>query len=313
MFEAFQLGPLLFRSHILFLFLGVWLGAEVFFRLASRDGLHIVRLQKEGLWLVLSFLLGGRLVGMLLLYRMYGQDPLRIFVLWDGVFSMSGALAGLVIALYVITWKARGQFLRWLDALLPAASIMLGFEWLGRFLGSLSYGKPTDLPWGVTVESMSVRYTVPIHPVQLYYALFFFALAILLLFMKKKRHIGIVTLLGVVGACVGVILLEFLRGDFAVTVFAKLSDFVFLALLFVSLGAIAVFERKISHRYSLINSVLLGIGTVAYLLLRPWITVISVEWRFSQFLAVLAMIATVVYVVVHRWKYPHFSARSKTF
>jgi len=313
MFEAFQLGPLLFRSHILFLLLGAALGAEVFFRLASRDGLHIVLLLKHGLWLVLAALGCGRLLGMLLLYRMYAQDPLRIFVLWDGVFSVPGAFMGLGIGLYVITWKQLGQFLRWLDALLPAASIVLGFEWLGRFLGSLSYGKPTDLPWGVTVESMSVRYTVPIHPVQLYYACFFFVLALVLLSLKRKRHVGVVTLLGTVGACVGVILLEFLRGDFAVTVFAKLSDFVFLGLLFVSLGAIALFERKISHSYSFINSVLLGIGTVSYLLLRPWITVVSVEWRLSQFLAVLAMIATVVYVVVHRWKYPHLLGRSKAF
>jgi len=304
MFEAFQFGPLLFRSHTFLLLVGLWLGMELFFRYAARDGLHVGLFLQKGLQFLLSFLLGGRLLGVLLLYRVYMQDPMRILIVWDGVFNIVGGLIGLGIALYIFTLNQRGAFLRWMDAFLPASTVILGFEWFGRFLGSLSYGKPTDMPWGVTVESIGVRYTVPIHPVQLYYALFFFALAFLLLVLKKRRAAGIVTIVGVVVGCVGVLLIESLRGDFAVTVFAKLSDFAFLALLFISLGTIAVFERKISHRYSIINSILVGIGTMTYLLLRPWITVASVEWRFSQFLAVLAMIATVVYVVMHRWKYP---------
>ena len=324
MFEAFQLGPFLFRTHILLLLIGFVLGVELFLRLAAHAGLHTPLLEKKKWWLLLGFLLGGRLLGMILLYRVYVQDPLRIFVVWDGVFNSFGSLLGMWAVLYVITFKDKGAFLKWMDAIVPAATLFLSFEWLGRFFGSLAYGKPTEIPWGVTLESMSVRYTVPIHPVQLYYALWFLAVTVALLILRKRgelvepvtgvtvqrkkalfsvRSIGSITFIGITLSCLGILCFEYLRGDFAITVFAKLSDFLFLSLLFVSLGAIAVLERKISHRYSIINSLIIGIATIGYIFVRPLIAVAAVEWRLSQFIAVLAVLATIVYVVVHRWKY----------
>ena len=307
MFEAFQFGPFLFRSHTLFLLLGIWLSTELFLRLAQSEGLQLSHFLKKSWIYLLAFLLGGRLFAVLVLYRVYLQDPGRFFVLWDGGFSFLGGCVGLGIALFLVTLRQRSTFLQWLDALLPAVTLGLAFDWFGRFLGNIGYGKPTDVFWGMTVESMAVRYTVPIHPVQLYYAVYFFALTLLLLRLRKRpnRRAGFVTLLGIVLSALGIILFEALRGDFSVTIFAKVSDFVFLGVLFMSLGAVAVLERRMSERYSLINSVLVASGTVAYLFARPWISVASVEWRFSQFLALLAILGTSVYVVVHRWKYPH--------
>ena len=312
MFEAFQIGPFLFRSHLILFLLGLWLGSELFLRLAVRQGLRVAPFLQKGVWFLLAFLVGGRLLAMILLYRVYIQDPLRILIIWDGGFNATGGCIGFGLVLFLATYKQHRVFLKWMDALVPAVTLVLAFDWLGRFFGALSYGNPTDKPWGIVLESMSVRYTVPIHPVQFYYSLWFFGITLLLLILHRRRRqammgngSGGITLIGIVLSCIGVIFFEFIRGDFAISVFAKLSDFVFLALLFVSLGCIAVFERKISHRISMVNSILVGIGTMAYLFVRPWISVVSVEWRFSQFLAVLAILSTVVYVVVHRWKYPN--------
>lgn len=318
MFEAFQIGPFLFRSYTLLLLIGIWLGVELFLRLAASEGLRVALFLKKAPWFLVAFLIGGRLLAILLLYRAYMQDSTRILIFWDGEFNVVGGFVGIVIMLYIFTRSQHSTFLRWIDALIPAFALILAFDWLGRFFGALSYGKPTDVAWGVVMESMSVRYTVPIHPVQLYYALSLFGLTFLLLLLEKRKKgkdgqrkvkassvSGVTTLLGIILASIGVIILEFMRGDFAITVFAKLSDFFFLTLLFVSLGFIAAYERRISLRYSMINSILVGLCTMAYLLLRPLITVASVEWRFSQFLAVLAILATSVYVVAHRWKYSH--------
>jgi phosphatidylglycerol:prolipoprotein diacylglycerol transferase len=307
-FEAFQIGPFLFRSHTFFLLIGIWLSTELFLRLAVSEGLQLTHFLRRSWIYLLAFLVGGRIFSVLVLYRVYLQDPSRVFVFWDGNFSFLGGCAGLGIALFFVTLKQRSTFLQWLDALLPAVTLGLTFDWLGRFFGNFAYGKPTDVFWGVTVKSMGVRYTVPIHPVQLYYAAFFALMTLLLLKVRKRhqnRRAGFVTLLGIVFSALGTIFLEFLRGDFSVTIFAKMSDFLFLAALFVSFGTVAVLEQKLSQRYSLMNSIVMASGTVAYLLFRPWISVASVEWRFSQFLAVLAILGTVVYVTVHRWKYPH--------
>lgn len=316
MFEAFQVGPFIFRTYTLFLLLGVWLSSELFLRIAKREKLRIDLLFSWGPLLVAAFLIGGRLLAVILLYRVYLQQDLgRLLVFWDGEFNVVGACLGFALAAFIVLRRQREPFLVWLDALMPAMTLLLAFDWPGRFFGSLSYGKPTNVFWGVTYESMSVRYTVPIHPVQLYYGFLFLAITFLLLFLRRgngdtvfprvrRIGVGISTLVGMNLGCLGALFFEFLRGDFAVTVFAKLTDFLFLGLLFISLGIIAVVERRISHKFSIINSAIVGLGTVAYLLLRPFITVASVEWRFSQFLAVLAILATVVYVAHHRWKYP---------
>ncbi len=314
MFEAFQIGPFLFRSYVLCLLLGVIFAFELFLRIIRKEGLRTVSFSGKGIWFILSFLFFGRLFSVLLLYRVYTQDLSRIFIVWDGEFSVVGGCVGLALMLFLCTWRERQTFLAWLDAIMPPFTLLLAFDWIGRLLGALSYGKPTDAFWGITHESMSVRYTVPVHPVQFYYAIWFLSITVLLLLLHKKRFdqlprpanrngLGVPTLTGTLLGCLGVLFLEFFRGDFAVTIFAKLTDFLFLGALFVSLGVFAVLERKMSPRYSMMNGLLVGFGTIGYLLLRPFITVAAVEWRFSQFLAVLAMIATVVYVCAHRWKY----------
>ena len=313
-FEAFQIGPFLFRSSIICLLIGIMLSVDLFMRIVQKEGLRITLFLRRGVWFAVAFLLFGRLFALLLLYRVYVQDPLRAFIFWDGEFSTVGGCIGIVVMLCFFLWREQEMFLVWLDALFPSMTLLFTFDWFGRLLGALSYGKPTNMPWGITLESMHVRYTVPVHPVQLYYTFWFLGVTILLLLLHKRRFgdtmtfggrkgFGFPTLLGTFLGCLGVLFFEYYRGDFAITIFAKLTDFVFLACLFVSLGILTVIERKISPRYSLMNGVIVGFGTIAYLLLRPFITVASVEWRFSQFLAVLAMIATVVYVYAYRWKY----------
>jgi len=285
------------------------------FRLAKKEGMRIGLFLNNGPWLVLSFLIGGRLLAIFLLYRVYLQHPERILVLWDGAFNVIGGCMGVALVLFLRSLKRRESFLKWLDILMPAMTLLIAFDWLGRFFGALSYGKPTNAPWGVIQAAMHVRYTVPVHPVQLYYALWFTVITYILLVLHRKRFAGAVrmsasfrygvpTLVGVALSALGVLLFEQFRGDFSVMVFAKVSDFLFLGILFGSLGFIAAFEKHLSYRYSLMNSVLVGIGTIAYIFIRTAIPVATVEWRFSQFLAVLAMLAVVVYVVAHRCKYP---------
>ena len=177
MFEIFQFGPLLLRSHILFLLIGIILGSDIFLRLANREGLRIILFLKKGWVFIMSFLIGGRLLGMLLLYHVYTQEPIKTLIVWDGAFSVTGGLIGIGIALSIYTWKQRAQFLRWMDIYVPSAIIIIAFDWIGRFMGAVSYGKPTNRFWGITMESIGVRYTVPIHPVQIYYALWFFGLS----------------------------------------------------------------------------------------------------------------------------------------
>ena len=249
MFEAFQFGPMIIWLRLACLLIGTWLAAEFLFRLAASANLSLQSLRDDAKWHLIAFILGGRILAIIGQYQSYIKHPLRVFVVWDGSFSFLGAALGIALVLF---WSSRNQrvtFLQWLDVLLPATTFGLAFDWFGMFLSAQAYGKPTNVPWGVVMDTFSVRYTVPIHPVQLYYAFFYFTLTFALLLIRRySRRAGAETLLGIVVASITVFFFEFLRGDFSIPVFAKLTDFIFLGCLFGSLGVLALLEQKLSDR-----------------------------------------------------------------
>ena len=306
MFEALEFGPFMLWTHAVFLLMGSWLAIEFFLRLAERANLPLSHFQEHAFWYLAAFLGGGRLAAILTEYHVYTQDVLRVFVVWDGGFSFLGGVVGIGVILFFVTYQSRATFLQWLDVLSPAAMLGWSFDWLGRFAAGQSYGRPTDMFFGVTFDAMNVRYTVPVHPVQLYYAVSFFFLAFLLLVVRKmSRRAGAETLVGITLAAIMVIVFEMFRGDFGIPVFATKLDFLVLAFLFFSLSLIATLQGRLSHRALLSYIGVLIVCSLWYVLARPLFPFATWELRLSQFLAVLVLLASIVYVVVHRRRYPY--------
>lgn len=306
MFEAFVIGPLIIWTRLIFLLVGIWMATEFFLRLAQSANLSLQHFRSHSWQYLLAFAFFGRLFAILAEYRVYMREPLRMLVVWDGGFSLLGGAVGIGFVLYWATRHHRTTFLQWLDVLLPATTFGLGFEWLGRFAAGHSYGQPTDLFWGVTYEAIGVRYTVPIHPVQLYYALFFFILTFILLIIRKRaERAGAETFVGISLAALATFLFEYFRGDFSIPVFATRVDFVVLISLFISLGIFTAVELKLSQKALVAYEALLLLVYGGYILIRSWLPFATFELRFNQFLAVLSFLAVVVYVIVHRRKYPH--------
>ncbi len=307
MFQAFELGPFLIWTRLAFMFAGIWVSTELFLRLAESANLSLQHFRDHSVWYAGAFVIVGRMIAMLSEYKAYVQDPLRIVFLSDGNFSFLGGAIGIGIVLYFATRGHRTIFLQWLDALLPAVTLGLVFSWFGSFFAGDAYGRPTDAFWGITYDAVNVRYTIPVHPVQLYYAFFYLLLAFLLLIIRKKaKRVGSETLCGIVIACLGTFVFESFRGDFSIPVFATLLDFGILIFLFCSLGLFAVVEKRITHALSIGYEFFLLIGTIAYMFVRPWLDLETYELRISQLIAVLALLITVVYVVDQRRRHPYF-------
>jgi phosphatidylglycerol:prolipoprotein diacylglycerol transferase len=307
MFEAFQIGPFIFWTHLTFLLIGLWLSAEFFFRLSQSAGLSLQNFKDYAPWHLLAAVLGGRLFAVIEQYRVYlkPDEPFKFFYLHDGNFSFLGAATGIAVVLYAARGTSRTTFLQWLDVLLPATCFGLSFNWLGKFAAGIAYGTPTDLWWGVTYDAPNVRFAVPVHPVQLYYAFFYFFLTFILLIVRKHaKRAGAETLAGISLAAVATFIFESFRGDFSIPVFATKLDFVVLFLVFISLGIFTLIE-KMSQRTIVICEILATVVSAAYLFARPWFPFEAFELRFSQLIAILALLAVVVYVVVHRQRHPH--------
>lgn len=306
MFEAFQIGPFIIWTRLVFFLVGLWLATKFFLRLAESAHLSLQHFKSYSLNYLASFLFFGRLFAIIAEYRVYRLEPLRVFIFWDGGFSLLGGAMGIAVVLSFVTRLHRATFLQWLDVLLPATTFALSFDWLGKFAAGTAYGKPTDMFWGVTYNTIGVRYTVPVHPVQLYYAVFFFFLTFLLLVIRKhEKRAGSETLWGLALATVATFVFEYFRGDFGIPVFATKLDFAVLLLLFLSLGVFASVEVTLSAKGALIYTSVLTVALGSYVILRNWLPFVTIELRFSQFLAILSLLAAVVYVVVHRRKYPH--------
>ncbi len=306
MFEAFQIGPAIIWLRVVFLLVAIWLSTEFFFRLAAAANLSLQNIRDHARWYVVAGVLSGRLMAVFANYQTYLRHPLRLFVFWDGEFSYMGIAIGVAAVLFFTTRNQRVTFLQWLDVLLPAVTFGLALDWLGMFAGAKAYGKPTNLPWGVVMNTFNVGYAVPIHPVQLYYAAFFFFMTFALLVIRQRsKRAGAETLIGIIVSGIAVFCFEFLRGDAGVPVFAKFTDFIFLFCLFLSLGVLAAIEVSLSERANAVYGAVVTVLTVVYVVVRQWISFGEFQLRFSQVLAILALLATVVYVVVHRRKYPH--------
>ena len=306
MFEVVEFGPFLIWIHLIFLLIAIWVSAEFFFRLTQSAGLSLQHFRDYALWHLVGFLLGGRIVAIFADYRAYLKEPLRVFMVHDGNFSFLGGALGIAAILFLTRRKSRTTFLQWLDVLLPATTFGLAFDWFGKFAAGQAYGKPTDVFWAVTYDAINVRYAVPIHPVQLYYALFYFVLTFVLLIVRKRaQRAGAETLVGIILASLATFIFESFRGDFGIPVFATELDFVMLLLLFLSLGVFTFVEEKLTQRWAILFEGVITIFCAVYLLLRPILPFETFELRFGQLMAVLALLATVVYVVVHRRRYPH--------
>ncbi len=219
--------PVLFRIHGfpintygVFLALAFLGAIFVTVRLAQRDGLPKERIYDLCLWLLLSSLVGSKLL-MLFTEPEYRQNPMMLFSL-DFLRSggvVYGGLIGATIAGFVLMRRWKLPWWKTADACAPGIALgnVLGRQ--GCFSAGCCWGKPTNLPWGVRFSALGHEVTgVPIdaklHPTQLYES---FAMLIVFFFLlwlhKKKKFSGQVILTYAVIYATVRFLIEFVRDD----------------------------------------------------------------------------------------------------
>lgn len=178
----FSIGPFTVQSLWLFISLGILAGILVFLHQAKRMRLNTKFLLDINFELFMAALISARIIFIightdLYIIDTWSENIKLMLAIWDQGFSFWG---GLGAALLVMTWEAKkkGEPLKeWLDALAPAIIAGLFIGEIGQFLGGSGYGNETSLPWGVTFESATVKYTVPIHPTQIYAMIYLLLIA----------------------------------------------------------------------------------------------------------------------------------------
>lgn len=218
----FELGSVTIYSLWFFVTCGFIVGSIVFANLCKRNRVSIDLVSSNALILFLSALIVGRLSFAFLHHELYfftyePREWLGLLGLWDKGISFWGALTGFGIALTRL-YKKNGQPLApLLDQLTVAVLVGMLFGSIGTFLDGASYGIPTTLPWSMNFRSAYVKYISPIHPTQLYSALYItVTLVVMLRLLSKLRGTqisGFVTEIGILMLSCGMFVENFVRGD----------------------------------------------------------------------------------------------------
>ncbi|MBT3865080.1 hypothetical protein HOE67_03320 [Candidatus Peregrinibacteria bacterium] len=226
--------PILFQTkfftiHSLWLFVAIAIiaGTYAFIKLGLKNGLKLQFLSEHSFKILIFSILGARIVAIAMNWTtfFYEYSPstfLQIFKIWDkGLSLWGGVLAGL-IALYLACKKNDQNFLKWLDALVPAFLIGIAISAIGTFLDGVNYGNETSLPWGVNFESPAIKYTVPIHPTQIYLLLYSALISTVLILGKDHKlfkHTGETAIVGIGLFSLIHFFQEFIRGDDVTMIF----------------------------------------------------------------------------------------------
>ena len=163
--------------------------------------------------IIIGIIFGGRL-GYVILYNpsYYFNNPIEIFMFWNGGMSFHGGLLGVIIATIIFGKKNSQNPLKFLDLISIAAPIGIFFGRVANFINSELYGIETNLPWSVKFIKID---SLNRHPTQLYEAFFEgFILFIILLYFRNKSFSkipGIISALFLTFYSIFRFLIEFFR------------------------------------------------------------------------------------------------------
>ncbi|WP_165064571.1 prolipoprotein diacylglyceryl transferase [Marisediminicola senii] len=108
------------------------------------------------LWSVLLGIVGARIYHVLTHpddYFFEGADPWAVIRIWDGGIAIFGALIGGAIGTWIGCRLVGLRFWSFADALAPGLLLAQAFGRLGNWFNQELYGLPTDLPWGLEIDS----------------------------------------------------------------------------------------------------------------------------------------------------------------
>ena len=159
--------------------------------------LNPVKLEDLMSFSVLGIIFGGRL-GFVIFYNpeYYLQNPLEVLFIWQGGMSFHGGLIGVATASFLFFRKNSVPLRSGADLLALGTPIGLGLGRLANFINDELWGRVTDVPWGVIVNSPQSKTVCQEivdhcirHPSQIYEAilegLFLF---ILMMYLAFKRN-----------------------------------------------------------------------------------------------------------------------------
>jgi len=188
--EIFRIGSFAIRWYGLLFASSFLFGYIIMDKIFKNENLSQDALDRLTVYMALGVIIGARL-GHCFFYQpdYYLANPIEILYVWEGGLASHGGAIALLLAMW---WFARHygrkyqfNFLWIMDRLGIATALAGFFIRMGNLMNSEIYGNETTLPWGfIFLRNGEV---VPKHPTQLYEALSYLLLFVLLLYLYRKK------------------------------------------------------------------------------------------------------------------------------
>lgn len=187
--------------HHLFWMAGYLVGGVVALILAHRENLPLGRCAIAWVVMMMLGLLGARLY-----YIVDNGVPMAVWARQGplaGGIRIPGALLAILFVMPFFLRALRLPILPVADALIPASPLGLALGRIHCFVAGCCFGQPTDLPWAVQFGGAlhhvrlnhlqrglippEAQFSLPVHPLQVYFALAALALGLFLLWFHRRR------------------------------------------------------------------------------------------------------------------------------
>ena len=167
-FPVYTYGLLLAAAYLL--------GLQFALMRARTRGLDANRVMDLGIWIIVSALVGAKLLLLIVDFDKFSRNPADLLnlVRSGGVFY-GGLIAAVSVALWYL-WRHRMPVWTVTDVFAPGIALGHVIGRLGCLFAGCCFGKPTNVPWAITFHSefaaqnVGTPLGIPLHPTQLYEA-----------------------------------------------------------------------------------------------------------------------------------------------
>ncbi|MDR2427961.1 MAG: prolipoprotein diacylglyceryl transferase [Endomicrobium sp.] len=168
------------------------------------------------IYIIVSGIIGARLLFVFSNPQDFVLDPMSVFKLWEGGLIYYGGFISAAIFVLAYVRIKKISILKLGDFFAPALALGHAIGRIGCFFAGCCYGKETNVAWSVVFRDKNslAALGVHLHPTQLYESFGNFLIFFLLYFYSKKEHKkGFLVSFYFISYAVLRFVVEFFRGD----------------------------------------------------------------------------------------------------
>ena len=191
--SSFSIGPFTVHMYALCIlagiFFAIWYTTK---RWVERGGDSEV-VGSVAFWAVPFGIIGGRLYHLITSPDQYfgeGGHPIDAFKIWNGGLGIWGAVALGAVGAYIGCRRQGVSFVTFMDSAAPAVLVAQAIGRLGNYFNQELFGRPTDVPWALTVDvefrPAGFEIYPTFHPTFLYELLWNLLGALLIIYLDRR-------------------------------------------------------------------------------------------------------------------------------